>query len=205
MAGTVTNPRRRRRSPEQAIGEIVAAAEQFLRERPFREMTVEEVMQRTELSRPSFYVYFRDRHHLVLHVVEHITAELFTPSERWFESSENGEQIAKEAIGGVVDLYDVHGPVLRALSDAASDDPDVEQAYAGLVQTFIDHTARHVSDEIAAGTMPRINAYETARALTLMSERYLSVALGREPRTPRDVVAETLVTIWTRTLYPRGV
>ena len=56
-------PRRRRRSPEVAEREIIAAAHGLLRERPFRELTVDEVMRRTELSRPSFYVHFRDRHH----------------------------------------------------------------------------------------------------------------------------------------------
>jgi AcrR family transcriptional regulator len=34
--------------------EIIAAAEELLRERPFRDLTVDEVMRRTELSRPSF-------------------------------------------------------------------------------------------------------------------------------------------------------
>ncbi|MDP9385141.1 MAG: TetR/AcrR family transcriptional regulator [Actinomycetota bacterium] len=204
MTATVTKPRRRRRSPDEAVGEIIAAAEQFLRERPFREMTVDEVMRRTELSRPSFYVYFRDRHHLVLQVVEHITAELFTPSERWYESSDDGEQMAREALEEVVDLFHLHGPVLRALSDAAPDAPDVERAYSQMVQTFVDHTARHIADEIAAGRIAPIDAYETAKALILMNERYLNDSLGREPRTPRDVVTSTLVTIWTRTLYPRG-
>ena len=51
--------RRRRRTPEVAEAEIVAAAESLLRERSFRELTVDEVMRRTDLSRPSFYVYFR--------------------------------------------------------------------------------------------------------------------------------------------------
>ena len=59
-------------TPEVAEGEIIAAAEALLRERPFRELTVDEVMRRTDLSRPSFYVYFRDRHQLVLRVVEHL-------------------------------------------------------------------------------------------------------------------------------------
>ena len=63
-------PRRRRRSPESAEREILAAAESFLRERPFHEMTVDEVMARTTLSRPSFYVYFRDRNQLVIRLVE---------------------------------------------------------------------------------------------------------------------------------------
>ena len=81
--------RRRRRTPEVAEQEIIAAAEALLRERPFRELTVDEVMRRTELSRPSFYVYFRDRHHLVLRVVEHIGGELYTMADRWFNRHGN--------------------------------------------------------------------------------------------------------------------
>ena len=44
-------------------------------------------MRRTDLSRPSFYVYFRDRHHLVLRVVEHIGGELRTMAERWYRAA----------------------------------------------------------------------------------------------------------------------
>ena len=109
--------------------EIIAAAEGLLRERPFRELTVDEVMRRTELSRPSFYVYFRDRHHLVLRVVEHLGTELFTMSERWFQGRGDGPMLAREALEGVVAVFVEHGPVLHALSDAATHDPDVEDAY----------------------------------------------------------------------------
>ena len=68
--------RRRRRKPEEAEREIIVAAEAFLRERPFRELTVDEVMRRTGLSRPSFYVYFKDRHELVLRIVGHLQGEI---------------------------------------------------------------------------------------------------------------------------------
>ena len=94
--------RRRRRTPEVAEQEIIAAAEALLRERPFREMTVDEVMRRTDLSRPSFYVYFRDRHHLVLRVVEHIGGELFTMADRWFKGEGDGPELAREATEGIV-------------------------------------------------------------------------------------------------------
>ena len=70
--------------------EIIAAAEELLRERPFRDLTVDEVMRRTELSRPSFYVYFRDRHQLVLRVVERLGAEMLEMSARWFEGAGPG-------------------------------------------------------------------------------------------------------------------
>ena len=193
--------RRRRRTPEVAEREIIAAAEALLRERPFRELTVDEVMRRTDLSRPSFYVYFRDRHHLVLRVVEHLGAELFAMSDRWLRGTGEGPQLARDALEGVVEVYASHGPVMRALADAAADDPGVEQAYTAIVQAFVDATARHIEDEIAAGRVLPLDAAETARALVWMMERYLNLSFGYEPATPRDAVAETLITIWTRVLY----
>ena len=196
--------RRRRRTPEVAEGEIIAAAEAFLRERPFRELTVDEVMRRTDLSRPSFYVYFTDRHQLVLRVVEHLGSELFTMSDRWLGGSGEGAELARQALDGIVAVYGEHGPVMRALADAAADDPGVEQAYAALVQRFVDATARHIEVEIAAGRILPLDAYETAKALVWMMERYLILSLGREPLTPAPAVADTLATIWTRVLYGTG-
>ena len=202
--GRKSPARRRRRTPEVAEGEIIAAAESFLRERPFRELTVDEVMRRTDLSRPSFYVYFRDRHQLVLRVVEHLGSELFTMSDRWLRGSGEGSELARQALDGIVAVYVEHGPVMRALADAAADDPGVEQAYTMLVQRFVDATARHIEAEIAAGRILPLDAHETAKALVWMMERYLILSLGREPLTPAPAVADTLATIWTRVLYGAG-
>jgi len=199
--GRKSPARRRRRTPEVAEGEIIAAAEGFLRERPFRELTVDEVMRRTDLSRPSFYVYFTDRHQLVLRVVEHLGSELFTMSDRWLSGSGEGSDLARQALDGIVAVYVEHGPVMRALADAAADDPGVEQAYGALVQRFVDATARHIEEEIAAGRILPLDADETAKALVWMMERYLILSLGREPLTPAESVADTLTTIWTRVLY----
>jgi len=193
--------RRRRRTPEVAEREIISAAESFLRERPFRELTVDEVMRRTDLSRPSFYVYFRDRHHLVLRVVEHLGAELFTMSDRWLKGTGEGPELARAALDGIVAVYVEHGPVMRALADAAVDDPGVERAYTALVQSFIDATARHIEEEVAAGRVLKLSAHQTATALVWMMERYLTLSLGREPFTEARSVADTLATIWNRVLY----
>ena len=201
VGGVEAGGRRRRRTPEVAEAEIVGAAEALLRERPFRELTVDEVMRRTDLSRPSFYVYFRDRHHLILRVVEHLGNELRTMSQRWYTGSGDGPAQAREAMEGIVDVFAEHGPVLRALSDAAADDPEVERVYGGLVQSFVDATRKHIDAEIAAGRVEPLDAGETARALVWMMERYLNLSLGRAQGSARDKVAETLTVIWTRVLY----
>ena len=189
-------PTRRRRTPEVAEHEIVVAAEALLRERPFRELTVDEVMRRTDLSRPSFYVYFRDRHHLVQRVVEHLGSELFAIADSWLAGGV-GRAEARTALEGIVAVYEEHGPVLRALADAAADDRDLEAAYESLVTRFIDATVPHVSGDRAGAAEPR----EVAAALVWMMERYLTQSLGREPRTPAPVVVEALACIWNGILY----
>ena len=131
---SATGGRRRRRSPEVAEQEIIDAAEGLLRERPFRELTVDEVMRRTELSRPSFYVYFRDRHHLVLKVVERLASESAAMADVWYGAEGSGREVIREATVGVVAVFAQHGAVLEALSDAAADDPEVEAAHRGALR-----------------------------------------------------------------------
>lgn len=193
--------RRRRRTPQEAQREIIGAAEALLHERPFRELTVDELMRRTELSRPSFYVYFRDRHHLVLTVVQHLEDELREMSNRWYQGDGDGPTLIRESVEGVVGVYERHGPVLSALADAAADDPGVEEVYQELVQRFVDTTAVHIEAELAAGRISGVDPWSTAEALIRMNERYLGVKLGREPFAPPDQVVRTVSAIWTRTLY----
>ncbi len=192
---------RRRRSPEEAQREIIDAAEALLRERPFRELTVDELMRRTGLSRPSFYVYFRDRYDLVLCIVRHLEAELMEVSQIWYRSPEHGAAVIEASVRGVVGVYERHGPVLSALADAAADDPGVEEVYRGLVRVFVDATADHIERELQAGTISGVEARPTAEALIHMNERYLAVQLGREPFADPEAVIRTVHTIWARTLY----
>jgi TetR/AcrR family transcriptional regulator, ethionamide resistance regulator len=196
-----TATRRRRRRPGEAEQEILDAAEKCLRERPLRELTIDEVMAATTLSRPAFYVYFRDRHDLVLRLIEKLGVELFEMSERWLKGTGDARDDLRAALNGVVAAYAEHGPVLRALADAAADDPTVETAYAALMERFIDATANHIRQETRKGRISGLNARRTAAALVWMNERYLSTSLGSEPQVPPREVADTLYCVWLRTLY----
>jgi len=203
--GTSASPaKRRRRSPELAEREILGAAEEFLRERPFRELTVDEVMARTTMSRPSFYVYFRDRHHLAVRLVEGIGRELFEMASRWFRGADDPLDDMRAAIEGVTAVYAEHGLVLGAIADAAGHDPEVEATYNGLIERFCDAAAEHVEQETAAGRVAGIDAREVARALVWMNERYLKESLGRRPQAEPGVVVRTLWDVWVRTLYGTG-
>ena len=161
-------------------------------------------MARTSLSRSSFYVYFRDRHELLLRVVEEIGGQLFAVAERWFAGSGGAGEDVRVALEGVVAVYAGHGPVMRAISDAASVDPEVETVYDGLIASFVEATAARLDDEAADARRTRSLAdpHDTAHALVWMTERYLSRSFGSSsPRVSRQTAANTLYEVWVRALY----
>jgi len=203
--------RRRRRRPEEAERAILAAARAFLEEHPFREMKVESVMARTGLSRPAFYAYFDDRYDLVTRLLEGIGGLLFALDRRWLvgdpgSGRAESARILREALGGGAETFERHGPVLRAISDAASYDERVEGMYrSGLIERLVAAVAGRVARDVEAGLSPAdLDPQETARALVMMTERYLIDAYGRPVAgPPRDdaAVARTLEAVWVRTLY----
>jgi TetR/AcrR family transcriptional regulator, ethionamide resistance regulator len=193
--------KRRRRSPELAEREILEAADAFLRERPFRDLTVDEVMARTTLSRPSFYVYFRGRHELVVRLVEGIGAELYEKAQGWLEGNGDPPGELRAALEGVASVYVRHGLALGAIADASGHEPDAETVYRALVDRFVDATTARIANEAAGGRVQVPDAREAARALVWMSERYLTESLGRLPQASPEPVVETLWTIWERALY----
>jgi AcrR family transcriptional regulator len=200
-ASQQTGARRPRHDPKETEREILEAAEALLRERPFREVTIPEVMRTAGLKRPAFYVHFRDRGDLLLRVVAHIGALLFEMADRWLKGDEPLRDI-RAAHEGIADVFVVHGPVLRALADAAPTDPVVEEAYRSLVQAFVDASSEHIVAEQAVGRIrASIDAEAIARALVWGNERYLSEALGRRPQADPRVVAGVLSEIWLATLY----
>lgn len=192
---------RRRRKPADAELEILDAAEAFLHTRPFHEMTVDDLMARTGLSRPSFYEYFSDRHELARKLVERMLALMFPMSDRWFSGTGLPEADLRRGFEGLVDVYRQHGPLMRALRDAAAQDRRVQRAYEVFINRMIDATAARIRLEIAAGRTAPLDPEETARALNLMGENYLANKIERDPAVESRTLVDTLLTIWMRVLY----
>ncbi|ADI90788.1 HTH-type transcriptional regulator EthR [Acinetobacter oleivorans] len=196
-----TTRRRPKHDPKVSENEILNAAEQFLSEHPFRELNVDEVMRRTGLKRPAFYVHFRDKHDLALRLVENIGKELFTIADRWLQGDSPQEDLRRTLVG-LVEVYMQHGRVLRAFGEAAGGDERVDNAYRSLVQDFINAAAQHIKEEQEAGRIKKnLDVEETAKALIWLEERYLSEVFGRPSEVDPKVAIRVLQNIWLSTLY----
>jgi TetR/AcrR family transcriptional regulator, ethionamide resistance regulator len=193
-------PRRRRR-PEDAELEILEAAEAFLRERPFHEMTVDELMTRTGLSRPSFYEYFRDRHDLIVKLVERLNRMIDDVAERWKTTKGDPRAELRRGFNGLVQLYRDHGHLLRALAAAAPQDREVAEAYERLLAAQSEGTARRIRADVRNRRTKPLNIEGTARALIVMNAQYLAESFRSDRNADTRVATEVLTAIWMRVLY----
>jgi AcrR family transcriptional regulator len=194
-------PRRRRRRPEEAEREILAAAEALLRERPSHEVTVMAVMERTTLSRKSFYVYFRDRHELIARLVAPLRAELDARRAEARAAHESPREQFRAAFQEIARVYVEHGALLRALRDSSGRDEDAERAWREFTDPPVAQYAALIRAETKAGRSQGLDATATARALITMNLACFFEQLIGNPSADPGPLVETLAEIWTRTIY----
>jgi AcrR family transcriptional regulator len=193
---------KRRQLREETRRQILDAAQLFLRERSFRELSVDALMSRTGHTRTVFYRHFDDIPSLVLALMAEVGAELVEVGEQWAQTDRVSPEEARERLALFVDFYVRNGPLVRAVAEAAHHDDVVEQAYTGMIETFIDLTARAIQTRVDRGELAPLDAPEIARALVRMLNGYLGDALGQEDGTDPERVLDVVWTIWTRTLFP---
>jgi TetR/AcrR family transcriptional regulator, ethionamide resistance regulator len=199
FVSTGTQRARHREHREATRREILGAADRLLRDRPYRDLTVEMVMGQTALSRTVFYRHFDDIPDLVLHVCMEVGQELREVGETWAGSAgQSYPGPAREGLAGIVDFFVKHGPLVRAIAEAATADERIEAAYRGALEGFIQITTIALDRLSAEGRLDVPDTRALARAMTLMNEAYLLAEFGREPFADRDVALATLETVWIR-------
>jgi AcrR family transcriptional regulator len=192
---------RERRASRQTL--ILQTVESLLADRSFRDLTVEDVMLKAELPRTTFYRYFPDLESILLHGVAEISDELSEASARWYGAVGDAAAALEPAATGLVEVYQRHGRLLLAFSDAAAIAPEVDQAWHAAIEGFVDLTTDRINDLQRSGVTEVADAHEIARALVWMTERYLHETCGRGPAVPTETAVDTIVTIWRRTLFVR--
>jgi TetR/AcrR family transcriptional regulator, ethionamide resistance regulator len=200
-AATGERPRRRRRRPEEARQEILDAAAALLRERPSDEVTVMAIMERTTLSRKSFYVYFRDRHDAIARLVAPLREELDARSVAARAAHPTLRGWARTFFLDVARVYMEHGELLRALRESSGHDADAERVWREFTDPPIARFAEFLRQETAAGRSTGLDPEATARALVTMNLGCFFEQLIGRPEADATQLVDTLVEIWTRTVH----
>lgn len=197
-----TEPKRRRRSREEAESEILEAAAALLRERPLHEVSVSAIMERTTLSRKSFYVYFRDRYGLLTRLFEPLRRELDEANALYLARPggdlASGSRESLRAVAGFFAGRD--GALVRALHEASAYDEEAARVWREFNEPVIAAFTADARREIAAGRLAGgIEVEPTVRALVGMNLYCFFDQIVGNPDADVDTIAESLFRIWART------
>jgi AcrR family transcriptional regulator len=187
-----------RRTNEDAL---LAATIQLLDEgSAFADLSIEQIVRAAGLSRPTFYTYFRDKRGLVLRLGEALTADIVAVAEPWLEFAGGGS--ARDTIAAVLDVFRRHRATVRAMSEAATYDPEAEAYWQAFHTRFMPGAQKRV----AAGDPTLDEQAVAARAYSLvwMTECALTEHISR-PAVDESALVEQLAWLWqsaTNTVPP---
>ena len=119
------------------------------------------------------------------------------------ERQEGDLEAVRAAVEPAVRVYQRHGPVLRAVTEAGASNPEVAARGAELRRRFNELATDSLGKLPGLRENPPADVAESARALNLLNEAYLRDAFGHEPRLSAEAAIQTLTEIWAAFLDRR--
>jgi AcrR family transcriptional regulator len=205
-----TRPSRARRTPrvtgderEQAILETL---ERLLAERPFHDISVDDLARGAGISRPTFYFYFASKEAVLLSLVDRMLTQARTDrGDALDHLAEDPAEALRVSIGAFFDTFRAHRDVTLAIQDASVTSADVRAVWSRAMQGWVDEAAGAIEAERKRGAAPKgLPARDLAMALLAMNERMLTATFARQdPYLDESRVLDVIVELWMRAIYAR--
>lgn len=157
---------------------------------PFADISIEQIVRKAGLSRPTFYTYFRDKRELILHLGEALEQDLAETAEPWLDLADGD---VREVLAGVLGVFRRHAATVGAISEAATYDPEV----AAFWREFHDRFIPGAEHRIRAGDSALDEFAVAARAYSLvwMTESTLTEHVAR-PTVDESALLDQLGWLW---------
>ena len=191
-------PTARQEQTRRSREAILAAARAVVAERPFAQVSVGAVMERTEMTRPAFYRHFADLPALLLALVGDVATRLQEVGVAWATSPTYGPLNARRHLGALVDVVADDLPLIRALLEAARQDEQVAAMRRSVDDQLCEAMAAGLRLAVQRGEIDGMDEEQVARAMVALLQAYVPDALA--DGVSRERVAEAVWTIWVRTL-----
>lgn len=205
--GQTRAPRGRRStrpSGDDREAAILATATQLLHERPFSDISVDDLAKGAGISRPTFYFYFPSKEAVLLSLLDPLIKRADTGFDSALEAMPADPRRAiRRGIEIFFSSFGSHPATARAGTEAVNSSPEFRAFWAGLMQKWINLTAALITAERQRGAAPdTIPALDLATSLNLMNERMMMASLAAEhPSVEHDKVVDTLAHVWQASIY----
>ena len=189
------------RKSERTRQAILDSALELLWSRPFREITIAELMSITGVSRSAFYQYFDDLYGVMELLLLGLEEDIQAAAVPWFKGDGDPVALLQQSLTELVQVCYDSGPILRAVSDAATTDERLDHSWSSFLGVFDDAVTVQIEQQQTDGLIPAFAARPVAVALNRLDACQLIHAFGRHPRHNPEPVREAITRIWISTLY----
>jgi TetR/AcrR family transcriptional regulator, ethionamide resistance regulator len=207
QAGTPRGRRSTRPSGDDREQAILATAEHLMAQRPFAEISVDDLAKGAGLSRPTFYFYFASKDAVLLTLWERVIVEADSALEDLVaHPPDDLRNLWRIGINLFFETFGAHRAVTLAAQAARLGNEEVRTIWATFMQKWVDHITTVIEVERSQGAAPvTLPAQELSTALNLLNERVMWAAYaGDQPSVPDPRVLDTLVHIWVNSIYGNG-
>ena len=187
--------------PERARAEIQNAAIQFLWSRPFRDLTVNRLMEQTSISRAAFYYHFADVHELMETLLRKLEVGVMEGASPWLEDDGDPVALLHESLATEVQLCFKLAPMLKAVSDAAGADQRLEEAWYGMLDRLDDAVSKRIAADQALGLIDVFDPGLLATTLNQSNAALYVRVFGQKPRRQQGPVLDAILRVWISSIY----
>ena len=186
---------------ERTRAEILDAAFEYLWSRPFRDMTVNSLMATTSISRSAFYRYFDDIHGLMQALLARLESEILEGVSPWLTDDGDPVALLYESLAAEVRICYRHGPFIKAISDAAGTNAQLEDEWNWFLDRFDDAVSERIVADQELGLIEAFDPRPVATALNRVDAAMYVRAFGHRPRSRPEPIQEAITRVWVSTLY----
>ena len=174
-----------------AVARVLEATERLLRDgERFTEISVERLLDEGEISRSTFYIYFRDKSAVLVALAEQAVEDVSKVGESWWLTDHSAGPSTAEPIAlALINEYRKYAPVLRALLEVGAYDDQVRELW----RLRLDEFNRSVADRMRVAQSegridPDVDVGLTASMVgQLVNTVILDHVLHGSPQHDRDV------------------
>ena len=142
----------------------------------FTALPVGRIAAEAGIGRTTFYGHFRDKPTLLIRLTDSATTALFDVARSWVEDDGSTLEGLETTLERLVAEYRDHAPLLRALTELATYEPEVEEFWRETVDGFAEIIQRRLERDAAAGRVAEgFDAATTAAWIAWGTERTIAV------------------------------
>ncbi len=201
LAGTLRAPP----SYTRTQAAVLDATERLLRQRPFSELSVNDIIDEARISRTSFYAHFDSRTAVIAECLRRVMGEIAVAVDPFLAESEDDPEAAiRASIRRWMAVAREHGEVLRTVSEQWPHDARLRELWFSIMARFAAGTARVIRTARAAGQAPPgADPERLAACLMWGYERVLQVASAGDAigLPDPDAIVEPLAQMMTGGVY----